>query len=122
MNLNLNIDQKLELMRTLALTQADKDKLRNIFSNSVINDKIVSLLAEEIKVAYQLSENKTISPKDLHNIAITIENSSLDKKYMDTVSKALVMTREDKETLRDMIRERAKQQTEKNKKMKQTLK
>lgn len=109
-------------MRTLALTQADKDKLRNIFSNSVINDKIVSLLAEEIKVAYQLSENKTISPKDLHNIAITIENSSLDKKYMDTVSKALVMTREDKETLRDMIRERAKQQTEKNKKMKQTLK
>ncbi|WP_284613165.1 hypothetical protein [Enterococcus hirae] len=113
MNLNLNIDQKLELMRTLALTQADKDKLRNIFSNSVINDKIVSLLAEEIKVAYQLSENKTISPKDLHNIAITIENSSLDKKYMDTVSKALVMTREDKETLRDMIRERAKQQTEK---------
>ncbi|MFN6833898.1 hypothetical protein SFB97_03640 [Enterococcus hirae] len=112
-NLNLNIDQKLELMRTLALTQADKDKLRNIFSNSVINDKIVSLLAEEIKVAYQLSENKTISPKDLHNIAITIENSSLDKKYMDTVSKALVMTREDKETLRDMIRERAKQQTEK---------
>ncbi|EOI6652009.1 hypothetical protein ACMVKS_000007 [Enterococcus hirae] len=112
-NLNLNIDQKLELMRTLALTQADKDKLRNIFSNSVINDKIVSLLAEEIKVAYQLSENKTISPKDLHNIAITIENSSLDKKYMDTVSNALVMTREDKETLRDMIRERAKQQTEK---------
>ncbi|MGM0323757.1 hypothetical protein IGJ18_001262 [Enterococcus sp. AZ078] len=112
-NLNLNIDQKLELMRTLALTQADKDKLRNICSNSVINDKIVSLLAEEIKVAYQLSENKTISPKDLHNIAITIENSSLDKKYMDTVSNALVMTREDKETLRDMIRERAKQQTEK---------
>ncbi|EOS7915317.1 hypothetical protein D9Y98_RS07585, partial [Enterococcus hirae] len=112
-NLNLNIDQKLELMRTLALTQADKDKLRNIFSNSVINDKIVSLLAEEIKVAYQLSENKTISPKDLHEIAITIENSSLDKKYMDTVSNALVMTREDKETLRDMIRERAKQQTEK---------
>ena len=112
-NLNLNIDQKLELMRTLALTQADKDKLRNIFSNSVINDKIVSLLAEEIKVAYQLSENKTISPKDLHNIAITIENSSLDKKYIDTVSNALVMTREDKETLRDMIRERAKQQTEK---------
>ncbi|EMF0393494.1 hypothetical protein JMQ88_002653, partial [Enterococcus hirae] len=112
-NLNLNIDQKLELMRTLALTQADKDKLRNIFSNSVINDKIVSLLAEEIKVAYQLSENKTISPKDLHNIAITIENSSLDKKYKDTVSNALVMTREDKETLRDMIRERAKQQTEK---------
>ncbi|PCD99776.1 hypothetical protein CKY11_11275 [Enterococcus hirae] len=112
-NLNLNIDQKLELMRTLALTQADKDKLRNIFSNSVINDKVVSLLAEEIKVAYQLSENKTISPKDLHNIAITIENSSLDKKYMDTVSNALVMTREDKETLRDMIRERAKQQTEK---------
>ncbi|EON3042519.1 hypothetical protein ACNG35_000078 [Enterococcus hirae] len=112
-NLNLNIDQKLELMRTLALTQADKDKLRNIFSNSVINDKIVSLLAEEIKVAYQLSENKTISPKDLHNIAITIENSSLDKKYMDTISNALVMTREDKETLRDMIRERAKQQTEK---------
>ncbi|MBA5251292.1 hypothetical protein HWD72_06810 [Enterococcus hirae] len=117
-NLNLNIDQKLELIRTLALTQADKDKLRNIFSNSVINDKIVSLLAEEIKVAYQLSENKTISPKDLHEIAITIENSSLDKKYMDTVSNALVMTREDKETLRDMIRERAKQQTEKNKKMK----
>ncbi|ENZ5544967.1 hypothetical protein [Enterococcus hirae] len=112
-NLNLNIDQKLELMRTLALTQADKDKLRNIFSNSVINDKIVSLLAEEIKVAYQLSENKTISPKDLHNIAITIENSSLDKKYMDSVPNALVMTREDKETLRDMIRERAKQQTEK---------
>ncbi|EOS7859354.1 hypothetical protein EA008_RS04750 [Enterococcus hirae] len=112
-NLNLNIDQKLELMSTLALTQADKDKLRNIFSNSVINDKIVSLLAEEIKVAYQLSENKTISPKDLHEIAITIENSSLDKKYMDTVSNALVMTREDKETLRDMIRERAKQQTEK---------
>ena len=112
-NLNLNIDQKLELMRTLALTQADKDKLRNIFSNSVINDKIVSLLAEEIKVAYQLSENKTISPKDLHNIAITIENSSLDKKYMDAVPNALVMTREDKETLRDMIRERAKQQTEK---------
>ncbi|EMF0511622.1 hypothetical protein H5O69_002367 [Enterococcus hirae] len=112
-NLNLNIDQKLELMRTLALTQADKDKLRNIFSNSVINDKIVSLLAEEIKVAYQLSENKTISPKDLHEIAITIENSSLDKKYMDTVSNALVMTREDKETFRDMIRERAKQQTEK---------
>ncbi|EPN3654744.1 hypothetical protein ACTX1Q_000329 [Enterococcus hirae] len=112
-NLNLNIDQKLELMRTLALTQADKDKLRNIFSNSVINDKIVSLLAEEIKVAYQLSENKTISPKDLHEIAITIENSSIDKKYMDTVSNALVMTREDKETLRDMIRERAKQQTEK---------
>ncbi|MCH1977207.1 hypothetical protein MCG01_08820 [Enterococcus hirae] len=112
-NLNLNIDQKLELMRTLALTQADKDKLRNIFSNSVINDKIVSLLAEEIKVAYQLSENKTISPKDLHNIAITIENSSLDKKYIDAVPNALVMTREDKETLRDMIRERAKQQTEK---------
>ncbi|HGF7299958.1 TPA: hypothetical protein ACF3WV_000489 [Enterococcus hirae] len=112
-NLNLNIDQKLELMRTLALTQADKDKLRNIFSNSVINDKIVSLLAEEIKVAYQLSEHKTISPKDLHNIAITIENSSLDKKYMDAVPNALVMTREDKETLRDMIRERAKQQTEK---------
>ncbi|NBA18947.1 hypothetical protein GVK82_12110 [Enterococcus hirae] len=112
-NLNLNIDQKLELMRTLALTQADKDKLRNIFSNSVINDKIVSLLAEEIKVAYQLTENKTISPKDLHNIAITIENSSLDKKYMDAVPNALVMTREDKETLRDMIRERAKQQTEK---------
>ncbi|WP_342081685.1 hypothetical protein [Enterococcus hirae] len=111
-NLNLNIDQKLELMRTLALTQADKDKLRNIFSNSVINDKIVSLLAEEIKVAYQLSENKTISPKDLHNIAITIENSSLDKKYIDAVPNALVMTREDKETLRDMIRERAKQQTE----------
>ena len=111
-NLNLNIDQKLELMRTLALTQADKDKLRNIFSNSVINDKIVSLLAEEIKVAYQLSENKTISPKDLHNIAITIENSSLDKKYIDVVPNALVMTREDKETLRDMIRERAKQQTE----------
>ncbi|WP_373191449.1 hypothetical protein [Enterococcus hirae] len=112
-NLNLNIDQKLELMRTLALTQADKDKLRNIFSNSVINDKIVSLLAEEIKVAYQLTENKAISPKDLHNIAITIENSSLDKKYMDAVPNALVMTREDKETLRDMIRERAKQQTEK---------
>ncbi|EPB3003123.1 hypothetical protein ACRE4Z_000081 [Enterococcus hirae] len=112
-NLNLNIDQKLELMRTLALTQADKDKLRNIFSNSVINDKIVSLLAEEIKVAYQLSEHKTISPKDLHNIAITIENSSLDKKYMDAVPNALVMTREDKETLRYMIRERAKQQTEK---------
>ena len=111
-NLNLNIDQKLELMRTLALTQADKDKLRNIFSNSVINDKIVPLLAEEIKVAYQLSENKTISPKDLHNIAITIENSSLDKKYIDAVPNALVMTREDKETLRDMIRERAKQQTE----------
>ena len=112
-NLNLNIDQKLELMRTLALTQADKDKLRNIFSNSVINDKIVSLLAEEIKVAYQLTENKAISPKDLHNIAITIENSSLDKKYMDAVPNALVMTREDKETLRDMIRERAKRQTEK---------
>ncbi|HGF7175249.1 hypothetical protein [Enterococcus hirae] len=112
-NLNLNIDQKLELMRTLALTQADKDKLRNIFSNSVINDKIVSLLAEEIKVAYQLSENKTISPKDLHNIAITIENSYLDEKYMDTVSDNLVMRREDKEALRDIIRERAKQQTEK---------
>ena len=112
-NLNLNIDQKLELMRTLALTQADKDKLRNIFSNSVINDKIVSLLAEEIKVAYQLSENKTISPKDLHNIAITIENSYLDEKYMDTLSDNLVMRIEEKEALRDIIRERAKQQTDK---------
>ncbi|MBO1089026.1 hypothetical protein [Enterococcus hirae] len=112
-NLNLNIDQKLELMRTLALAKADKDKLLNIFSNSVINDKIVSLLAEEIKVDYQLSKHKTISPKDLHEIAIIIENSYLDEKYMEKVPKALGMRREDKEALRDIIRERAKQQTEK---------
>ncbi|EMF0449075.1 hypothetical protein IGG93_000996 [Enterococcus hirae] len=111
--LNFNIEQKLELMRTLTLAKADKDKLLNIFSNSVINDKIVSLLAEEIKVAYQLSENKTISPKDLHEIAIIIENSYLDEKHMETVPKALDMGREDKKALRDIIRERAKQQTEK---------
>ncbi|EOB3455464.1 hypothetical protein ACIJDO_000591 [Enterococcus hirae] len=111
--LNFNIEQKLELMRTLALAKADKDKLLNIFSNSVINDKIVSLLAEEIKVDYQLSKHKTISPKDLHEIAIIIENSYLDEKYMEKVPKALGMRREDKETLRDIIRERAKQQTEK---------
>ncbi|NAA16398.1 hypothetical protein [Enterococcus hirae] len=111
--LNFNIEQKLELMRTLTLAKADKDKLLNIFSNSVINDKIVSLLAEEIKVAYQLSENKTISPKDLHEIAFIIENSYLDEKYMETIPKALVMRREDKKALRDIIREKAKQQTEK---------
>ncbi|WP_240144437.1 hypothetical protein [Enterococcus hirae] len=111
--LNFNIEQKLELMRTLTLAKADKDKLLNIFSNSVINDKIVSLLAEEIKVAYQLSENKTISPKDLHEIAFIIENSYLDEKYMETITKALVMRREDKKALRDIIREKAKQQTEK---------
>lgn len=34
----------------------------------------------------------------------------------------LVMRIEEKEALRDIIRERAKQQTDKNKKMKQTLK
>ncbi|AND72364.1 MULTISPECIES: hypothetical protein [Enterococcus] len=112
-NLNFNIEQKLELMRTLALAKADKDTLLNIFSNSVINDKIVSLLAEEIKVDYQLSKHKTISPKDLHEIAIIIENSYLDEKYMDTLSDNLVMRREDKEVLRDIIRERAKQQTDK---------
>ncbi|HFU6520396.1 TPA: hypothetical protein ACJI8N_000251 [Enterococcus hirae] len=111
--LNFNIEQKLELMRTLTLAKADKDKLLNIFSNSVINDKIVSLLAEEIKVAYQLSENKTISPKDLHEIAFIIENSYLDEKYMETIPKALGMRREDKKALRDIIREKAKQQTEK---------
>ncbi|EOB3455465.1 hypothetical protein ACIJDO_000592 [Enterococcus hirae] len=81
--------------------------------NVVVQNKIVSLLAETIKVNYQLSENKTISPKDLHEIAITIENSYLDKKYMDTLSDNLVMRREDKEALRDIIRERAKQQTDK---------
>ena len=111
--LNFNIEQKLELMRTLTLAKADKDKLLNIFSNSVINDKIVSLLAEEIKVAYQLSENKTISPKDLHEIAFIIENSYLDEKYMEKIPKALGMRREDKKALRDIIREKAKQQTEK---------
>ena len=111
--LNFNIEQKLELMRALTLAKADKDKLLNIFSNSVINDKIVSLLAEEIKVAYQLSENKTISPKDLHEIAFIIENSYLDEKYMETIPKALGMRREDKKALRDIIREKAKQQTEK---------
>ncbi|EMF0518960.1 hypothetical protein H6234_001367 [Enterococcus hirae] len=111
--LNFNIEQKLELMRTLTLAKADKDKLLNIFSNSVINDKIVSLLAETIKVNYQLSENKTTSPKDLHEIAITIENSYLDEKYMDTLSDNLVMRIEEKEALRDIIRERAKQQTDK---------
>ncbi|EMF0420648.1 hypothetical protein IL099_001523 [Enterococcus hirae] len=81
--------------------------------NVVVQNKIVSLLAETIKVNYQLSENKTISPKDLHEIAITIENSYLDEKYMDTLSDNLVMRIEEKEALRDIIRERAKQQTDK---------
>ncbi len=79
----------------------------------MVQNKIVSLLAETIKVNYQLSENKTTSPKDLHEIAITIENSYLDEKYMDTLSDNLVMRIEEKEALRDIIRERAKQQTDK---------
>ncbi|WP_368024533.1 hypothetical protein, partial [Enterococcus sp. C57] len=68
-NLDLNIDQKQELISTLPMSKADRDKLRNIFQSNAINDKAVSLLIKIIKSDYQLSKSQFTAPKVLHEIA-----------------------------------------------------
>ena len=112
-DLDLNIDQKQELISTLPMSKSDRDKLRNIFQSNAINDKAVSLMIKTIKNDYQLSKSQFTAPKVLHEIAVTIENSVLDQNYMKKVPEALGMRREDEKTLRDMISESLKQQPNK---------
>ncbi|EMF0514995.1 hypothetical protein H7567_002955, partial [Enterococcus hirae] len=69
-NLDLNIDQKQELISTLPMSKADRDKLRNIFQSNAINDKAVSLMIKTIKNDYQLSKSQFTAPKVLHEIAV----------------------------------------------------
>ncbi|EOB3406127.1 hypothetical protein ACIJDF_001117 [Enterococcus hirae] len=112
-DLDLNIDQKQELISTLPMSKSDRDKLRNIFQSNAINDKAVPLVVKIIKDDYQLSNSQFTAPKVLHEIAVTIENSVLDPNYMKKVPEALGMRREDEKTLRDMISESLKQQPKK---------